>query len=113
MTLASFLLLPSPLAFLALSVLMPRRWYLRHVFGLIALYLAAGICVARIFAQESLILGDLDLLLAVEGGLWWLLLFVTMAASLVGIAIRMVFEAARLLYHAVRASPAASPVKEN
>lgn len=113
MTLASFLLLPSPFGFFILSLLMPRRWYLAHVFGLLALYVAAGICVASVFAQKSLILGDLDLLLAVEGGLWWLLLFVTMAASLAGIVIRLLFEGLRLLYRAIRASPAPGAVKGN
>lgn len=110
MELASFLLLPSPLGFFALSLLMPRRWYLAHAIGLIIFYATASIYLVR-FSAASLV--DLDVLLTMEGSVWLALLLATMAASVAGIVIRLLFEASRLLYCAIRADRDASSIKEN
>jgi hypothetical protein len=108
--LASFLLLPSPLGFFALSLLMPRRWYLAHAIGLIIFYVTASVYLIRLSAASVV---DLDVLLTMEGSIWLVLLLATMAASAAGIVIRLLYEASRLLYRAVRTTPAVSPIDES
>ena len=98
------------ICFFALSLLVPRRWYIAYVIGLIVSYVAAAIALYNFYFPGAETVADIDLGLSVEGALWFMTLLLSIAASFSGVLVRLLYIAALFLYRAMRPKPEADPV---